>query len=494
MAHEPLDEAMHSILNTLIKMCRLFLKCEHLSSPDSSKWEELARYSGSDRQSYHHETIGDNLFSSPSDSHERVYVITIVSLGDQGSSWVKILPQTSPPLQLDSVYPSLPGDSSVRAVTRGRNILIRWEPADAVNQHWRRDVEYCVVVSRKQPGLQHNFRSHCGALAYLKGITKPKTVDFGFSERRRSTVRRRKERFQKNKKRKSGRKKFRRTKGTQLDSEEICVGDKTSFMYAKTKHSGKYFVDVFVSDKRSMKTSAYRGTSVDITWNPIVRMNVGQTKTVNLKRRDSVVFKIQKVIKKLGIWIMNPCSKKTKFEIFRNGEKLKSKTARGRHKFFKIRQAKPGTYTMTFPEAVSRKSFVTISLTSSSKRAHSQLTLPKKDKVIVWNKIKTCNHVTVSWLATRQEQTYCLYRKSLSPTGFDPRRDRCVSSTERPEEELYGCDVIASDDPHRQPVVRNVTGLDPATWYRIDVYVSYKGSPSVPLRSAKVKTLERCKG
>ncbi|XP_012935600.1 protein NDNF [Aplysia californica] len=425
--------------------------------------QHLHHFKGDNRSTYHQ-----------MDAEAGAYIVVISSL--KSDSYVKILVTANPNPLLTGFYPALSNDNALRAETRKRNIVVNWQHGNSANQQWSRSVEYCIVISRLR-----NFKSHCGALAYLHGDKRPKFTNWGFPGQRQKQ-----------------RELRRKAKPIKKESPKMifhqCVGNKTSFTYAKARRAKKYFVDVFVIDKDSNRASAYRGTSVKIGGkkrNPNIRMKVGETKTVNLKKKKGVIFKLKRTVPKLGVEVI-PCAGKTPFEITYKGKKIKSKTIVRRWKSHVIHNAKPGTYLMTFPGKRRKKSYVTVYLTSTPTR--SKLTLPKKTKIHVFEKLTTCSKVTLAWMGTDVEQNYCLYKKALNKKGQDSRKDSCMNAAERPTNDRQLCTSHSSQDPKRQVVAYNVTGLNPGTWYRFDVFVSIGNSASVQYRSVKVKTQEDCNG
>ena len=400
------------------------------------------------------------------------YILRITSL--DSDSYVKILPKVQPIVRLSSNYPALPLDHTVKAKLRKNSVTAHWTEAATANGHWFRSVEYCVVISRIK-----NFGTHCAALSHLNGDPRPKISSWGFSKNHPFAV---------SKKRPKPRPLRKASSNLIIHA---CVGNKTSYTHVKLKRGKTYFIDVFVIDKKSNTSSSYTGTTVSIPKKKkksTVNLTIGETKTINLKRKKSISFKLTKTIPKLSIELI-PCTGKLYFEIIHNRKKIKRKTLVRRWRSQILKNALPGSYRVTFPGKRRKRSYVTIFLSDSP--ARSKLVLPKKDNIHVFDKLTTCSSVTIAWMGTSNQQTYCLYKKHIGEKSTESRRDRCLSAVERPEGEKDLC-IGHSSLVQRQVMERNVTGLVPGSWYRFHVYVTQPGTSARPLKSIKVKTLQQC--
>lgn len=219
-------------------------------------------------------------------------------------------------------------------------------------------------------------------------------------------------------------------------------------------------------------------------------MKIGETRTINLKRKTAIEVKTNSTMPKLAFEVV-PCTGKIPFELYYNGKKNQTKTLARRWKRHFIRNAEPGTYLLTFPgKKKKKKTFVTVYITSNPSR--SKIVVPKKRKIRVFGKLTTCTNVTVAWMGSSVEQNYCLYKKKLAKGGQDSKRRRCLSPAERSEAERETCTSYSTPDSSRRAITYNVTGLQPDTWYRFDVYVRRGRSARVPYKSVKVKTLANC--
>lgn len=423
-----------------------------------SRNQQLAQFTGASRQVVH-TNVGRGS-----------YVITITSL--QSDSHVKIFVSSNPEIG-DSIYPSVPVNGHVSVLTSRRKLILDW-PSAAAQNRFRKSVEYCVAISRIK-----NFHSYCGALAYVHGDKKPVFVDWGFSNE--------KDKIQELRN---------MAKPIQRAPKRLifhqCVGNRTSFTFSKAAHGKTYYADVFIIDKATQLASAYTGAVVKIKYSkrsPKTKMKLGETKTINLKRKNTIEVTINTTLALLAFEVI-PCAGRVPVEIYYNGKKHQTKTLVRRWRRFSIKKASPGKYLLTFPGTTKKKTFVTVFVTT--KVSKSKIVLPEKRKIRVSRKLTTCSNVTLTWMGSSVKQNYCLYQKKLKTNGQDSKRRRCLSPHERLDDKPVTCFTYAATDNIRQSVTYNVTGLQPNTLYRFDVYVKRGRSASVAYRNVRVKTLSQC--
>ncbi|CAG5133728.1 unnamed protein product [Candidula unifasciata] len=423
-----------------------------------SRNQQLAQFAGSSRQVVH-TSVGRGS-----------YVITVTSL--QSDSHVKIFVSANPEIG-GSIYPSVPLNGHVSVLTSRRKLVLDW-PSAAAQNRFRKSVEYCVAISRIK-----NFHSYCGALAYVHGDKKPVFVDWGFTNEKDKI------------------KELRNmAKPIQPAPKRLifhkCVGNRTSFTFNKAAHGKTYYTDVFIVDKTTQLSSAYTGAVVKIKYrkrSPKTQMKVGETKTINLKRKNTIEVTINTTLALLAFEVI-PCAGRVPVVIYYNGKKNQTKTLVRRWRRFSIKKASPGTYLLTFPGKTKKKTFVTVFVTSRASR--SKIVLPEKRKIRVARRLTTCSNVTLTWMTSSVKQNYCLYKKKLKTDGQDSKRRRCLSPDERLHDKPVTCFSHTATDNVRRSVTYNVTGLQPNTLYRFDVYVKRGRSASVSYRNVRVKTLPQC--
>lgn len=398
------------------------------------------------------------------------YKLTVMSLNTD--SRVKFFVSTNALCQPG--YPNLPTNTAITTRLKKRNVFVSWSSALSAN-NGNNNIKYCVGI-----GLIKNFKTHCALLAHLKGDKPPTFTRWDWPGQKKI--------INQNKARANP---LRRVKRRLLFYK--CTDDKTSFSYNKIKRGKKYFIDVFVVDKKTNKASAYNGTIIERKKKgkkkkkPYSLLSIGETKTISLAKNKGFEINISQNVAKLQFEMLPCAGQKVNF-VLTDSRKKRRKHGKLRHwKRIVFKNAKPGVYHMTFPGKRRKSSFVTVSLVSKINKSNIKLPMVRSLKV----QDKTCNNVTLKWMAPTTSHEYCVYRHILDKDMKNYRHHACLSPSERPLSERVLCTTYEPQSLMSSEYIRQtstIRGLKASTWYRFDVFLRTGQSIMIPFRGIKEKT------
>lgn len=275
-----------------------------------------------------------------------------------------------------------------------------------------------------------------------------------------------------------------------------CVGSEREFTYNQTRRGKTYYVDVFVMDTNTNRTSAYDGAvvkipdkkSVKIPSKATTQIHDGERKTFKLQKEVTppvILFEAKERLRSLS-FELQVCTGNVPFEIHYNG-KLIHKSLATHWKRVRMKNVLPGRYMVKFSPLSKRTSFVTVSVTSKV----SRLTLPSDLSIKIFDNLTTCNNVTVAWMGTDRKQKYCLYVKDVSEI-VSLKRHKCAQMSTRSAKEVVKCMHYRNKDTSKAVMSAVVTGLKPSTQYVLDVYLSKGHSGPVAYKTVKISTKPAC--
>ena len=457
-----------------------------------SQYRKLFSYTGWDRQTFKAKLVPNT------------YSINVTSLNAVFDSRVFIYLNTAPDLAAGSglLYPPLPRDSLVKATAKGSNKMARkleiwWKPAVPWGHGVR--LEYCLAINRVM-----NFRTSCAALASVTGVQRPKQADWGYPERQKSKP--------KDKDRPVSAK-------PPKDIFYSCIGNKTSFIYTegvgdlRLRPGSRYYIDVFVKNKKKDTFSTYKGVSARIKRKTRQILKVGDSRTFKLRprKRPQVEIRLNETFPKLVLEISS-CQGEIPVHIFRNGKRVRRKKV-SRYKQIVIVNESPGNFVVRFPMSKRKRktgrvyskamrkrrrkrkkgvTFVTLSLPLQRDPIKA---FPKDMSVSVLPYLSGCQNVTLEWRPAGPNQTYCVYRRQVANTSHPEQevKDVCRSANAAPRHTtLAGCISHHVNHPDRDTLTYNVHGLEPGMCYRFDVLISRRGMASVPYDGVHVRTPAKC--
>lgn len=419
------------------------------------------------------ETSETSVFAQ-SRGEKGLYTVEITSL--ESDSYVRILGTTTP--DFTYVYPTLPDDIQVQPTkVNRRSFGVTWK-ASADETPFGNLIEYCVSVNRKR-----FYDTHCGLMSHINGDSKPsrpKHAGFLWDWE--------KDDFQ------SQRKKAQPVKA-QKNIFHKCVGSNTRFIFTRARPGRKYYVNVYVRNKETNGTSAYRGIEIKTKKGRSVdRLKDGKTQQIQFKkpREKSVLkYRLRKDTSELFLAI-HSCTGRVKLQVYQNGQEILHMKVR-KVKVHTLKNLKRGQY--VFKVTNSRKGRRNVRLLVTTNPAKFRYPrLPKDTRIIIMDNYTTCNNITIAFLGAEKRQTYCIYMKEITSVTTRKRKkkaryNQCMTSKEGSSE--IKCLNYRHQDK-KSVFTHTISGLKPGTNYEFDVSVKLRSKLSLAYQSKRAQTNDEC--
>ncbi|XP_062926248.1 protein NDNF-like [Mobula hypostoma] len=392
-------------------------------------------------------------------------------------------PENEPP------YPDLPFDPRVNVASVGRTtVTLAWKPSPALLQD-EENIQYCLLVNQK-----HNYQSLCAAdnqaelgaglwpdlqvvSIYSGGqaIHLTRTEDIQLPNNLLSSP-------------VSGEPK--------VDIMQLCVGNRNIYSVPELLPNTQYYFDVFAVNVLTNTSSAYTGTfAKTLQWpDPnVLELKEGIMIQVYV-RKDGLKFYSfrSKTWHRKVQFTFHSCGKiYTRIE--RNGKAMVSESIENL-KHFQLNGKAKARYIIGIKSMGPLEVLVKI-LVSTRPNKPLFPRLPDSLKLKSFNRLRTCNSVTVAWLGTSEQNRYCLYKREIGEQQLERERKNqswCFGPEARRVSEKVGCKHFHNLNPQRAVAVEKVTGLKAGTTYLFDIYVIGHKGHSVKYQSKVVKTRKAC--
>ncbi|KAJ8397479.1 hypothetical protein AAFF_G00437550 [Aldrovandia affinis] len=451
---------------------------------------ELFSYKGNDVESY-------VASSSPSGLYQ------LELLSTEKDSNFQVYATTTP--ESDQPYPELPYDPRVDVTALGRTtVTLAWKPTPTGAQ-LRQPVQYCVVI-----GQEHNFKSLCAVEAKMGPddafMPAPKPgldfspfdfAHFGFPSERND--------FGKDRHlagrvpgNKGPRPRAAYTPRQRADIQKLCVGNKNIFTVSELKPDTQYYFDVFAVSTATNMSTAYVGTfarTKEEAKQKTLELKDGKVVDVFIKRKGSKFLRFAPVSSHQKVtFYLHSCLDTVQIQVRRDGKLVLSQNAEGVRQF-QLRGKAKAKYLVRLRGSRKGASMLKI-LASTRPNKQPFPSLPEDTRIKAFDKLRTCDSVTVAWLGTQDRNKFCVYRREVAEGyGEEQRRreqNQCAGPEARKKSDKVLCKYFHSPNLQKAVTTETIRGLQPGKAYLLDVYAVGHGGHSVKYQSKLVKTRKFC--
>ncbi|XP_043560074.1 protein NDNF-like [Chiloscyllium plagiosum] len=440
--------------------------------PVSGESVELFSYRGNDVESY-----------AAAESPAGIYSLELVSI--ERDTIFNIYATTTP--GSDQAYPKLPSDPRLGVTfVRHTSMSLVWKPSPTISC-LQQPAQYCVVINR-----EHNYKSLCAVEAKLRESTHSKRVwwpdmDRGMPESLRlnamvnhPTFSARSTTF---------------SASRQGEIRKTCTGTKHGFTVSQLRPSTQYYVDVFIVNLLTNISAAYMGTFVktkDEVKHNVLELKGGRVMEIPIKPGASRILQYRPASSHYAVTVsLHSCYQPVHVQIRQNRRLVANQHVEGVKHFQFVGKPK-ARYQLRLKADKTGRTLLKVHMTTHRDKQPFP-SLPRDTRLKVFDRLRSCSSLTVAWLATREPNKYCVYRKRVTDRENPSElQNRCLDPTTRSKSEKVSCQYFSGSSPQKAVMTERVEGLEPGTTYQLDVYVIGQGRHSVKYQSKKVRTRMTC--
>ncbi|XP_041032167.1 protein NDNF-like [Carcharodon carcharias] len=417
-------------------------------------------------------------------SHSAFYMLQLMSI--ESNTQIRVYMTTNP--QSEPPDPEIPFDPRVDVTSVGQTtVTLAWNASPSILRY-QEHIQYCLLINQKQ-----NYKSLCaaktqverlddhrpdvpvvsiysgGRVVHLTGmedlLLPSRVLSSSFS------------------------------KEPKLDVMQLCVGNRNVYSMSELQPNTRYYFDVFAVNVLTNTSSAYTGTFAKTLQWP-------DPKILDLKEGIMIQVYVRKGGQKFYSFRPDTWHRRAQFtfyscgkvyvQIERNGKlALSGKVENLKH--FQLKGKAKTRYVIGIKSTESSETPVKILASTRPNKALFPR-LPASLKLKTFDKLRTCNSVTVAWLGTQEQNKYCLYKREIREQVEKEikRLNRCFGPERWKISEKVRCKYFHNLNSQRAVTVEKVSGLKAGTPYLFDVYVfGYRGH-SVKYQSKVIKTRKAC--
>ncbi|CAJ0967745.1 unnamed protein product [Ranitomeya imitator] len=335
-----------------------------------------------------------------------------------------------------NLFPELPGDPRIDVTTLNHNsVSLVWKASPSAMKQ-KDHIEYCILVNEK-----HNYKSMCAADTAIRSAGRkwPKLASFPISK--------------------------------YLDENQrvMLLLNMLPTQALLQKHGSKPKPkDIPLKD----------GKIIQIKFDG--------------KRPKPYTFEYQALHKKVH-FTFQVCRGQLRAQISKNGKLLVSETIQGlRH--ITLHGKFMDKYLAVFKQGEPVAN--TSAMIQASSHMHKSLFpfFPNSVKIKSFNKLRTCNSITIAWLGTQERNMYCVYKRKLQDQVWREMAsvDNCSGPESRPKSEKVLCKYFHEINVQKAVTTETIVGLERGTLYLFDVYLIGSSGLLVRYQSKVVKTRKTC--
>ncbi|XP_034040484.1 LOW QUALITY PROTEIN: protein NDNF [Thalassophryne amazonica] len=444
-------------------------------------------------------------YAGPSYSHASIYIIKLRSKELN----TKVMVYLHEGLGFSGAFPQLPADPRVHTLGIGMtSVTLSWAPSTPSVNH--RHYDYCVLVNSK-----HNYPSLCAAQESIMR-KKNQVQDSKAKQRSRVTawpilkewwwqqwdV-------------------YAEPQAPRLslmdehsDVPCVCRGTDRVCTVSELLPDTLYYFDVFVIDKLNGTSAAYKGTFAQTHEEArlaVTLLREGELRWVNFHDRGSnsdQFFSFRpRGWQQSGLLTLQSCGagKKVKVTVSSKDHVLTSQDVGGDlvqiwlqgSPSYLIHLETEGTSTAQVPVSAGGLTASVKMQTSSAYHRRGVPSLPSTLQIKSFNRLRSCNSVTLAWMGTEERSLYCVYRRKLGQQEAEAGASSaltapCLGPESRSDTERVLCKYFQELNPQRAVTTAVIRALEPGTAYVFDVYLMRRWGIPIKYASKMVKTRKEC--
>ncbi|XP_029554378.1 protein NDNF [Salmo trutta] len=443
-------------------------------------------------------------YTGPSNAPASIYILRLRPK-DQDTRASVYLHQGSGP---SGAFPELPSDPHVHTLGVGMtSVTLSWGPSTSLTRlpHTQRSYDYCVLVNRK-----HNYHNLCAA---REGIRKEREKD--------------KKRQKKDKQRKvtvwpilknwwwqqwdaeTDLRSPAALRDQHDDLQCVCKGTESVCTVSELVPDTQYYFDVFLIDRLNGTSAAYTGTFAQTHEEArpaITPLREGELRWVTFRDGGSTSGEFfsfsPRGWQQSGLFTLQSCgsSEKIKVTVSSKGQELSSQAVgedlaqiwlQGSPSYL-IHLEREGTAPPRQAALGVLKASVKMQASSAYHR-QGVPSLPSTLQIKSFNRLRSCESITLAWMGTEERSLYCVYRRRLGKgEGEKGGTAPCMGPESRSDTERVLCKYFQELNPRRAVTTAVIGGLEPGVAYMFDVYLMRRWGIPIKYSSKTVRTRKEC--
>ncbi|XP_043911608.1 protein NDNF-like [Protopterus annectens] len=388
------------------------------------------------------------------------------------------------------LYPELPNDPRINIIGIGHTtVTVAWQPSPSALQY-NSDIQYCLLIN-----VKHNYKSLCAAEATLS--TRVRMNDNKALSLFITTDLLKQSELILHSKVNNRMTSHAIHKESSWDVRHICIGTNTIYTIHSLLPNTQYYIDVFAINLLTNASAAYTGTFSKTLEEPIPSakpLKDGEVALVNISGKGYQLYSFQSQGPNRRVqFTIQACAGDVWVQITRNGRRLVSEMVEDL-RYFTLKGKPADTYIVHLQSMGTSRASTKVHVTSHFYRPLFPI-LPESLKIKSFNKLRTCDSITIAWLGTQERAKYCVYRKRLEKghaTKEIMNKDICSEPEARKKSEKVRCKTFHNLNLQRAVTTETIRGLESGTPYLFDVYLVGPTGIPIKYKSKVVSTRKEC--
>ncbi|XP_030012774.1 protein NDNF [Sphaeramia orbicularis] len=445
-------------------------------------------------------------YMGPTYPHASIYILRLRSKQQDTIATVYLHEGLGP----SGVFPQLPADPRVHTLGVGMtSVTLSWAPSVSLTSlpHTQKSYDYCVLVNSR-----NNYPSVCAAQENIR--RKMDEIEDRKEQRRRVTAWPILKEWWWQQWDAYPEPQTSSLADEYAELQCVCKGTESVCTVSELLPDTQYYFDVFVIDKLNRTSAAYKGTFArthEEARPAITTLREGELRWVNFRDKGSnseQFFSFRpRGWQQSGLLTLQSCDggEKVRVTVSSKGQVWTSQPVgadlvhiwlQGSPSYL-IHLEREGTTSVPEPSLPGGLMASVKMQTSSAYHRRGVPSLPSTLQIKSFNRLRTCNSVTIAWMGTEERSLYCVYRRKLGSYeaeagGALALTAPCLGPESRSDTERVLCKYFQELNPRRAVTTAVIGGLEPGMAYVFDVYLMRRWGIPIKYKSKMVKTRKDC--